>query len=129
MNGLHPPLNYSDETFDCIYALSVFTHFTEALQSQWIKELWRVAKPGGYLLITTHGESYMTEMLPEEQAMFRAGQLVTRSEIQAGTNSCAAFHPPAYVQKTFAHGFNVIDFVPEGAKGNPHQDVFLLRKS
>jgi SAM-dependent methyltransferase len=128
-NGLYPPLNYADEAFDLVYSLSVFTHLPEALQLQWIRELWRVISPDGYLLITTHGESYLSVMLPEEQDRFCAGQLVTRSETQAGTNTCATFHPPVYVRNTLANGFNVIDFVPEGARGNPHQDVFLLRKA
>lgn len=128
-NGLRPPLNYADEAFDLVYSLSVFTHLTEDLQTQWIKELWRVIGPGGYLLITTHGESYLNVMLPEERERFSAGQLITRSESHAGTNTCATFHPPVYVHKTFTNGFDVIDFVPEGARGNPHQDVFLLRKA
>lgn len=128
-NGLCPPLNYADEAFDLVYSLSVLTHLPEALQLQWVKELWRVISPGGYLLITTHGESYLSVMLPEEQERFRAGHLVTRSETHAGTNACATFHPPAYVRRTLADGFDVVDFVPEGAKGNPHQDVFLLRKA
>jgi SAM-dependent methyltransferase len=128
-NGLLPPLGYADDAFDLVYSLSVFTHLPEGMQLDWIKELRRVISPGGYLLITTHGESYMSVMLPEEKDRFCAGQLVTRSETHAGTNTCAAFHPPAYVRRTLANGFEVIDFVPEGAKGNPHQDVFLLRKA
>lgn len=128
-NDLCPPLDYADETFDLVYSLSVFTHLPEVLQLQWIKELSRVIRAEGHLLITTHGESYLSVMLPEEQNRFRAGLLVTRSETQAGTNTCATFHPPVYVHRTLANGFDVIDFIPEGAKGNPHQDVFLLRKA
>ncbi len=32
INNLYPPLNYQDEEFDFIYAISVFTHFPESLR-------------------------------------------------------------------------------------------------
>jgi hypothetical protein len=32
------------------------------------------------------------------------------------------------VRRTLAAGLEVVDFVPEGALGNPRQDVYLLRK-
>jgi hypothetical protein len=27
------------------------------------------------------------------------------------------------------HGFEEIEYVPEGASGNPHQDLFLLQRA
>jgi hypothetical protein len=45
-----------------------------------------------------------------------------------GSNLCAAFHPRAYVQEVLAAGLETVDFEPEGAKGNPYQDLHLLRK-
>jgi hypothetical protein len=111
-----------------VYALSVFTHLSEPLQFHWIGELARVLKPGGYLVVTTHGESYLDIMSPEEQELFHSGQLAVRGGSESGTSTCAAFHPPAYVREKLASGFEVVDFIPEGAKGNPHQDAFLLRK-
>ena len=47
VNGLEPPLEYPDDFFDFIYALSVFTHLTEELQDAWVVELARVLRPGG----------------------------------------------------------------------------------
>ncbi len=125
---LNPPLPYADGTFDFIYALSVFTHLPEVLQLQWIKELSRVLVAGGHLFITTHGEAYLEALRPEEQERFRAGRLVTKNEGEAGTNTCGTYHPVVYVREVLASGLEVVDFVPEGAKGNPRQDVFLLRK-
>ena len=127
-NDLAPPLRYGSESFDLVYALSVLTHLPVDLQHAWVEELSRVLRPGGLLLVTTHGERYLERLSADERAAFARGEVVVRFEQVAGTNLCTAFHPPAYVRETLAHGLEVVDFVPEGAEGNPHQDLFLLRK-
>lgn len=131
VNGLTPPLPYADSTFDFVYTLSIFTHLSEALQFQWIRELSRILKPRGYLLITTHGEYYLThnQMRPEEQEKFKSGQLAVRNDELSGANTCSTFHPFTYLRDHLGKGFDIIDFVPEGAKGNPYQDASLLRKA
>jgi SAM-dependent methyltransferase len=128
-NGLAPPLDHGDESFDLVYALSVFTHLPEDLQHAWARELARLLRPGGFLILTTHGEAYRGRLTPAERTAFDAGRLVVRWPEGAGTNLCSAFHPPPYVQERLAGGLDVVEFVPEGAKGNPHQDFYLLRKS
>jgi SAM-dependent methyltransferase len=127
-NDLAPPLDAVDAAFDFIYAFSVFTHLTEPLQRAWIDELARVLEPGGYLLLTTHGESYLEQLSDEEQAAFRAGRLVVRHAEVAGANLCAAFHPRVYIASELARGFDLIDFAPVGAIPGLLQDVTLLRK-
>jgi SAM-dependent methyltransferase len=128
VNALDRPLPYADASFDLVYALSVFTHLSEPLQHRWIAELARVLAPGGYLLITTHGEHYLDQLSPHHQADFRAGRLVVLQSDREGTNDCAAFHPESYIRATLAPPFEVLDFAPEAAWGNPRQDVTLMRK-
>lgn len=127
-NNLVGRLEYEDEQFDFIYALSVFTHLTEANQFFWIEELTRILQPGGYLLITTHGESCTSHLFTEGRELFNQGQLVVYGGEQEGTNVCAAFHPQRYVQEKLAKNLIVVDFIPAGALGNPPQDVYLLKK-
>ena len=127
-NGLAPPLGHGDESFDLVYALSVFTHLPEDLQHAWVRELTRLLRPGGFLLLTTHGERYAERLTPAERATFDGGGLVVRWPEGAGTNLCSAFHPSSYVKERLAAGLEVAELVPEGAKGNPHQDLYLLRK-
>jgi SAM-dependent methyltransferase len=131
VNGLAPPFPYPDCTFDFVYTLSIFTHLSEALQFQWVQELSRVLGPKGFLLVTTHGEYYLThnQMSLEEQEKFKSGQLAVRTDGASGTNTCGTFHPFTYLRDHLAKGFDIIDFVPEGAKGNPYQDASLLRKA
>jgi ubiquinone/menaquinone biosynthesis C-methylase UbiE len=127
VNKLTPPLAYPDEKFEFIYAISIFTHLTGDLQSTWMQELFRVLKKGGLLLITLHGESRLYQMTPEEQQQFNAGQLVVRCIEVAGTNYCGAYHPESFVRNHLSGDFEVLDFVPEGAR-DADQDVYLLRK-
>jgi len=79
-------------------------------------------------LISTHGRHYLRELNEDEQKRFEAGEIVVRGENVAGTNLCMVFHPPESVRNFLAKDYAVLDFIPVGAKGNPYQDVFLLRK-
>jgi len=112
VNGVAPPLPYGDAQFDVIYALSVFTHFGEDLQSAWLSELSRVLKPGGHLLMTTHGESFLPKMTEEERRIFRSGRLVVR-EAAVGSNPFFAAHPPEYLKTHLPPDLAVVSFVPE----------------
>jgi SAM-dependent methyltransferase len=127
-NGLEPPLAFADESFDLVYALSVFTHLTVPLQQAWLRELRRVLRPGGLLLLTTHGNAYRHRLSDEERARFEAGAVVVRWEDAAGTNLCSAYHSEAAL-RVLAERFTFLELEPEGATGNPHQDLSVLRKS
>jgi len=128
-NGLAPPVAFEDASFDLVYALSVFTHLTEDLQLAWRDELRRVLRPGGFLLLTTHGQAYASRLTEDERARFDAGELVVRWGAVAGTNLCSAYHPERYLRETFADGFAFVKLEPEGARGNPTQDLVLLSAS
>jgi SAM-dependent methyltransferase len=127
-NALAPPLMFDDESFDLVYALSVFTHLTADLQLAWRDEVRRVLRPGGRLLLTTHGRSYVPRLGEEERTSFERGDLVVRWGDVAGTNLCSAYHPETYLRDTFADGFTFLELEAEGARGNPTQDLVLLRK-
>jgi SAM-dependent methyltransferase len=137
LNDALPPLPYKAGQFDFIYALSVFTHLTLPQQLLWIDELSRILKPGGYLLVTTHGESFLHTLSRDDQEKFKAGELVVRGEDFAGVPSaygqCNAYHPPGYMEQKIATGFELVRFVPVGAvTPGPHgamdQDQYFLRK-
>ena len=129
MNGLAPPLAFDDASFDLVYALSVFTHLTADLQLAWRDELRRVLRPGGRLLVTTHGRSYLPRLDDDERSRFARGELVVRWGEVAGSNLCSAYHPEPYLLDTFADGFTFLELEAEGARGNPTQDLVLLQKT
>jgi SAM-dependent methyltransferase len=127
-NGLAPPLAFDDASFDLVYALSVFTHLTSDLQLAWRDELHRILRPGGRLLVTTHGRSYLQRLDDDERARFERGELVVRWAEVVGSNLCSAYHPERYLRDTFADGFTFLELEAEGARGNPTQDLVLLQK-
>jgi SAM-dependent methyltransferase len=129
-NELVPPLRFADADFELAYALSVFTHLPEAMQLDWMDELARVVRPGGFLLLTTHGERYLERLDDEERGRFARGELVVRWAEVPGTNLCTTFHPVSWVRERLVpRGFEEVELVPEGARGNPYQDLFLLRRA
>jgi len=127
-NEPEPPAPFENGTFDFIYAFSVFTHLPEESGLRWMRELHRLLRPGALLLVSTHGAHYLSQMPEAEQEQFRAGGLVTRYARAAGSNLCSVFHPESYVRRVLAEGFEVLHFLPEGARGNLHQDAWLLRR-
>jgi 2-polyprenyl-3-methyl-5-hydroxy-6-metoxy-1,4-benzoquinol methylase len=127
VNDLAPPLRYGDGKFDLVYAFSVLTHLTEDLQQPWLEELHRVLRPGGLLVLSTHGERYLERLTEAERARFGAGEPVVRWGGVAGTNLCTTFHPHSYLER-LASGFEFLEHVPEGATGNPYQDLSVFRK-
>ena len=127
-NDLTPPLGYDDDTFDVIYALSVLTHLPETLQLQWMDELDRVLRPSGFLIVTTHGEQYLPELDDDERQQFESGRLVVRHPGEVGSNRCGAYAPEQFVRTTLTRGLTVAEFVPNGATGNPYQDLVVFQK-
>jgi SAM-dependent methyltransferase len=59
VNSALPTTSFEDATFDLVYAISVFTHLDEEYQIAWLRELKRISKPGGLLLLTVHGKSFL----------------------------------------------------------------------
>jgi 2-polyprenyl-3-methyl-5-hydroxy-6-metoxy-1,4-benzoquinol methylase len=57
--GLRPPMVLADETFDLVFAYSVFSHLSPDVGSSWVEELARCLKPGGMLVVTTQGRTFI----------------------------------------------------------------------
>jgi SAM-dependent methyltransferase len=128
-NALEPPLPLQRASVDVVYALSVFTHLSEAMHLAWRDELLRVLRPGGVLIATTHGAWYRERhLMPRERQQYDAGQIVVRGGVREGKKWFAAFHPPAYVHSTLLQGFAVVDHLPSPLPNSIEQDVWVARR-
>lgn len=128
VNTLSAHLDYADNQFDFIYAISVFTHLTEDLQAQWRDELYRILKSGGCCLFTFQGTRHQHKLTSAERELFISGSLVVQQERYPGMNTCQVYHPESYVRDLFGAGAEVVDFIPGGAEDAGGQDVVIVRK-
>jgi SAM-dependent methyltransferase len=53
------PMNFDDESFNLVYAYSVFSHLSEEVHLRWIEEISRILKPGGVFIATTEARSFI----------------------------------------------------------------------
>jgi len=131
VNPHMPPMVYKDETFDLIYSISIFTHLPEDMQFAWLSELRRVAKPGAYLMLTTHGEKHFKNLQGDEKVRMTEKGFYYRESNASLTDGLPVFyqtsyHTPSYVRQEWSRYFDVITVVPEGLDN--WQDVILLQK-
>lgn len=124
-NGLAPPLPQADGTFDLIYAISVFTHLTDDLGRAWMDELRRVLRPGGLLMFTVHGRTYVPQLTRRERVAFERGELVVQFADAVGENICCAYHPEPYVER-LTSDFERLEFAPaeQSASATPGPHIF-----
>ncbi|HEU4511184.1 MAG TPA: class I SAM-dependent methyltransferase [Pyrinomonadaceae bacterium] len=112
-----PPVDYPSETFDFIYAISVFTHLDEDYQFRWLEELSRIAKPGAIVLLTVDsalvGDRGFVFHRSYEEGLFPAWYQ-------------NAYHSREYVIDKFGRYFSILAYLVKGM--NEHQDVVMLRK-
>jgi SAM-dependent methyltransferase len=126
-----PPLGYEANSFDLVYALSVFTHLNEEYQLLWLKELQRVTQPKGIVLLSLHGSYYWRNLAPADvEAIKRQGLLF----LQAPAAMQGIFpkwyqntyHTQEYVFSTYSKYFHIVEYIPQGLDGC--QDIVLLQK-
>jgi SAM-dependent methyltransferase len=129
VNPTAPPAPFADESFDLIYAISVFTHLPEDLQWAWLADLRRMLRPGG-LLLTTKLNPAAYDLPAEVQAAASANGFVYWGEAVA-TDGLPdfyrlAYHSRDYVEREWGRYFEVLHV---GAHDLNHtQDAVLLRR-
>jgi len=130
-NGLEPPLPFAnDATFDLIFMSSVFTHIPKETQLLWIKEMYRVLRPGGYLLCDVLGRYHQDLMLDAEDRarLKKDGELtLTAADAKASLStkligSWDYFQTRAEVVRVFGSVFTLVDYIPS------YLDLLVLKK-
>ena len=128
-NSLNPPLPFPDGTFHAVYNFSVFTHLSESVQRDWVKELARVLKPGGLLVCTTAGDAYRYLLAAQsERAAYAAGRQVVQGKYREGRKWFMAISPEPFVREHLLAGFLDVRKVETLPQDGILQDVWIARK-
>ncbi len=101
-NDTEPPLNFLDNSFDVIYGISILTHLSEANHEAWLRELIRVLKPGGILMLTTHGDITRENLTESELGQYNDGKLVIRGGVKEGHRMYTAYQPISFMKSLVA---------------------------
>jgi SAM-dependent methyltransferase len=148
-----PPTSIPDGRYDLIYGYSVFSHLSAEAGGTWLRELARIAKPGGLVMLTTRGRDFIELAEQMRRDPSRApSHRSPRSILQAFPNtpqSLADFDagrfcytpmptpdwsywgeaaiPRAYAETQWPkYGLEVVDFVEDRARR--HQNAIIARK-
>lgn len=144
-----PPLAAPDNSFDLIYAYSVFSHLPQGLTDSWVSEFARVLKPGGIACLTTrprahieiagtdagksaHQATYAKVITERDAALSRydAGEFIFYAAHGGGGLAAETYGeaiiPPAYAERNWRE-LELIGFF-ENYSDSYLQPCFALRK-
>lgn len=131
-NDLEPPLSFAeDESFDLVYAFSVFTHIPIDFQRPWLSEMRRILRPGGFLLCTVAGAwlqnifvrpEHLAELSAKGYVQYSSADEPASLSTQVGGSGWDIYQPRSEVIRIFGSELTLLDYVP-GA-----QDLLFLQK-
>ena len=129
VNAALPPLAYRQNSFDLVYAISVFTHLAADHQKRWLAELARILCPGGILLLSLHGEGARRHLdADRQQRLQREGFLFETSTKLRGIVPewyHTALHTPEYAVALVAEHLRVLAYI---AGGMGDQDALIAQR-
>ena len=131
---LHPPTQLPDAAFDLVLGVSVFTHLTEHVQFEWLRELQRITRPGGHLLLSVHANAVLAQQPALADSAWeqweRRGFVDGHSPDMDGVLPEAGYyrttlHHPSYIEREWTKYFDLLMFL-EGYLGI--QALCVLRR-
>lgn len=129
LNSLSAQLPYHNNFMDIIYGISVLTHLSGQLHYDWYKELYRILKPGGIMLLTTQGDNFKIKLTHSEQDKYNDNKLIVRGTAKEGHRTYSAFQPGGFMRNLFSNAeiLEHIETKPGSEKHLP-QDIWIVRK-
>lgn len=139
-----PPLELEDGSLDLAYAISIWSHFAPELGLRWFDEMHRLIRPGGHLVMTTHGLQSLAVHVeiglrsgPQgseiKNALDRRGWWYA-AEFGAGGDWGVvnpewgtAFLSPEWVITKLCPRWQLVEFAP--GRNQTNQDVYVLRRA
>jgi SAM-dependent methyltransferase len=128
LNALNPPLPYADHTFDLLYSVSVYTHLAAETQQRWIAENLRVVKPGGFVMLTVHGDHFRPRLSPAERKQFDRDGVVERTDSIEGSRLFSTYNSTSYMRQVLLRDAELVHHHPAAPLPAGKQDVYVVRK-
>ncbi len=115
-NSAEPPLPFDADSFDLIYAVSVFTHLGPEMEALWLAELRRVLRPGGVALLTVYSRESVDgagelEEVEQKGIVFRESRKL-EGFFPRWYQTC--FRSEAYTREKFGQYFDSIEYLRRG---------------
>jgi SAM-dependent methyltransferase len=138
-----PPLPYGEAQFDVVFAISIWSHFSEPAALSWTTEMARVIRPGGRLAFTAQGCQTVAhqaasgtrpafQLVDVLRALYRGGFFFAHEFGQAGDHGLrsgdwgTAFLTPEWLLTKLTPAWRVLGFWPGRAEGS--QDLYVLER-
>jgi SAM-dependent methyltransferase len=121
-HGELPPLPFAPDSFDLIYASSVFTHLPRSWP-EWLGELDRIARRGAYVLLSFQGRRVYE--LTRGRPLPDAGMVIDNEDAPWDRGGPQVFHTHPWIAEHWGAVFDVELLVAGGLNG--YQDLATLR--
>ena len=127
-NRINPPLRFKSNTFDFVYAVSVFTHLSEQLSKDWMKEILRVVKPNGLFWFSCHsGKQHLSKLNTTQRAKINNHEYVSIHSFHDGSQMYEGLHPEPWMRMIIQEAKGeVVDYQFLGLQN--YQDIYMVRK-
>jgi SAM-dependent methyltransferase len=130
-----PPTDFEAESFDFIYAFSVFSHLSEEAHARWLEEFERLLKPGALLILTTFRRDEIVNRPPPIDeclaspepwlSAYDRGDFCYQPQGARTPHFGYAFIPELYVREHWTKRFVVREYFEAAAYG---QNIIVCAK-
>jgi SAM-dependent methyltransferase len=143
-NAQQPPLPIDEGALGLAYAISIWSHFAEALGLRWFDEMHRIIRPGGHLVLTTHGPQSVAFYVEQgmrapaqardiTESLYRHGFWYAAEFGQAGDAGVVnpewgtAFLTAEWLLTKLCPRWRVVEYAP--GRNQRNQDVYVLQRA
>jgi SAM-dependent methyltransferase len=127
---------FPNDFFNLIYGISVFTHIPNNDRKKWQSEFCRTLKPGGILVLSTHGRYYYQNLLKQEIKQLELNGFLDKvfpidhNNKGVGDRNFSSYQTQEYLENQFSPLFTILHYYdgvlfPEKMGG---QDLWILQR-
>jgi len=138
-----PPIAAPNHAYDIVYAISIWSHFSERAALRWFEEMHRIIVSGGFLIFTTHGFGSLQHYLAHGAMSQQQTEMARQNMHIMGVQFMDVFGPdgdwgvgkfdwgqsffsPAWFIDHLTNAWDIILYKHRRSENN--QDVYVLKR-